>query len=74
MSPPDLIKLASAGVIVSFAFGPSGSSRRICWTVQCMGPDGSEFDAPFAARDLEHAVEIAMLESRARGWLKENDS
>jgi hypothetical protein len=31
--------------------------------VQCVGPNGREFDQPFAAESFEHAIEIAELEA-----------
>lgn len=63
------IALGDAGVIVSICYGPSGSARQNRWTVQAMGPNGDEFDLPYSARDAAHAIEIAEIEAKRRGWL-----
>lgn len=61
--------LGRAGLTVSVCCGPCGTSP-FRWTVQVLSIAGQEFDQPFAAHDFTHAIEIAELESRARGWLR----
>lgn len=60
--------LARAGIAVSICCGPRGATP-ILWTVTALSSEGAEFDDPFAARDFEHAIEIAELECKERGWL-----
>jgi hypothetical protein len=60
--------LGELGFIVSICYGPSGSGEPR-WTVQVLMPDGEEFDRPFVAHSLTHALEIAMAEITARGWV-----
>lgn len=64
-----LDRLAAAGIVTSLAYGHCGD-RGICWTVNCMASVLDSFEQPFAARTLEQAVEIAIIECTKRGWLK----
>ena len=61
-------RIAQAGLTVSVCCGPSGS-KPLAWSVQVLSRDGREFDVPFEARDLSHAVDIAEVEIAERGWL-----
>jgi len=61
-------RLGRRGLIVSVVFGPSGASAECRWTVDVMTRDFQSFDRPFAARSLEHAIEIAEIEAIERGW------
>jgi hypothetical protein len=56
-----------AGLTVSVCCGPAAGVFR--WTVQVLSRDGQEFEAPFAADDFVHAIEIAELEVQQRGWV-----
>jgi hypothetical protein len=59
--------LGDAGVGVSIMCGPT--PQGLMWSVQCCCVSrGEEFDRPFQARDFAHAIEIAELEARKRGW------
>jgi hypothetical protein len=62
------LALGDAGIIVSVCYGPFGKGAPR-WTVQAMGPDGTEFDLPFAAHDADHATAIAHAEAIRRGWI-----
>ena len=59
--------LGRSGFTISVCCGPSGA-QPFGWSVQALGPDGFEFEQPFAARSFEHAIEIAETEIAARGW------
>jgi hypothetical protein len=60
--------LGRAGLTVSVCFGPSGNAGCL-WSVTVLSGTCEEFDRPYAATSFDHAVEIAKIESIARGWL-----
>jgi hypothetical protein len=60
--------LAEAGITVSICCGPSGRDP-FRWSVQALAADGREFEEPYAAASLQHAIEIAVIEVMRRGWL-----
>lgn len=60
--------LGEAGITVSICCGPSGP-EAFRWSVQALAPDGRAFDEPYEATSLQHAIEIAVIEVKRRGWL-----
>ena len=61
--------LANNGVVVSVVCGPMAGRDAIAWSVNCLSADLDEFRIPYEARDFAHAVEIAGIECRKRGWI-----
>ncbi len=62
--------LATHGIVTSVCVGPTKGGDVPRWSVLCYVPDdGLEFDKPFAAKDFPHAMQIAFLECKQRGWL-----
>jgi hypothetical protein len=59
--------LGRAGVRVSICHGRSRDDVLL-WSVDALSKTGS-FERPFAAASFEHAVEIAEIEAKKRGWL-----
>jgi hypothetical protein len=61
--------LGEAGLTVSIVCGPSGD-HAFRWSVDVLAPDRrSAFERPYAAHNLQHAIEIAVIEVKRRGWL-----
>ena len=60
--------LGEAGLTVSVCCGPSGA-EAFRWSVTVLARDGHEFEQPYAARSLPHAIDIAVIEVTRRGWL-----
>lgn len=56
------------GLTVSICCGPCGA-EPFGWSVDMMGPDGACLSRPYAARSLDHAIDIAWHEATERGWL-----
>ena len=65
-------ELGAHGVLVSVAYGPTLRNQGgLGWTVIALHPKTNlQFEKPFEARDLPHAIEIAEREATKRGWLK----
>lgn len=57
------VRLGDAGLTVSVCYG------RGMWSVQVLNQDGEDFKVPYAARDFSHAIQVATVECRERGWL-----
>ena len=73
MSPTAIDRLEAlgrAGITVSLCCGPCGDAP-FRWTVQALSRDGQEFPRPFAAHSFDHAVEIAEVEIKNRGWMSQ---
>lgn len=62
--------IASAGCVISLCYGPMGKDR-VSWSVQVLSSDGVEFEKPFAADSMSHAISIGYQEADIRGWLDE---
>jgi hypothetical protein len=60
--------IGRAGLTISVCCGPSGA-HAFRWTVQVLSRDGREFARPYAAKDFDHAIAIAVTEVTIRGWL-----
>lgn len=64
-------RLADAGLVVSFCFGPMRGEPTPLWSVTVLDTkSGGEFERPYAATSIEQAAQIAALEARARGWIQ----
>ena len=63
-----LDQIASAGCVVSLAYGQCGN-KGFMWSVDVLRiSTGETFRKPYAAESFEDAVSIASIESLARGW------
>lgn len=65
-----LEKIGADGFVVSVCYGPSGIDGPR-YSVNVLAPDGASFDKPFGANDFAHCVEIAEIEIKKRGWIKQ---
>lgn len=65
-----LERLGRNGLTVSVCCGPCGA-EDFRWSVNVLNRSMEEFDMPFAANSFAHAVEIAEIECRERGWVSE---
>lgn len=64
-----LAELVEAGLVVSLAYGNCGQ-LGVMWSVDVLNTKTAEtFDKPYGANNLRHACEIAVIESRERGWI-----
>ena len=65
----ELERLGEYGIVTSICYGPM-RVRGLQWSVTCLH-DGTreEFDKPFVASSMAHAVGIAYTEAEKRGWI-----
>lgn len=70
-----LDRMAAAGLVTSFAFGPMAGEPTPLWSVNVLNPNPAigelgEFEKPYAATTIVQAALIAELEAQNRGWIK----
>ena len=66
-------QLGRAGLMVSICCGPSRKDRQFTWSVDVVNREGWSFEEPYRADNFEHAIAIAEVEARRRGWIGIDD-
>ena len=64
-----LKRLGELGITTSICYGP----ERCGYSVMCVNRDWDMFDRPIAGRTILHCCDIAIIEARVRGWVKEDE-
>ena len=58
--------VAADGIVISLCYGPCGPDRRLVWSMDMLGPGGSQhIEVP----TLGQAARVAVTEARERGWI-----